>query len=400
MFNKKRVISTVLILLMLVTAGATGFFIHKVQANQVNELNMFKKLFVILDLVKRSYVEETDADDLLTGAIDGMLETLDDPYTGYLPPQDFENMQEEFEGKYGGIGIVITMKDEQLTIVSPMEDTPGERAGLLGGDMIVGIDGVDTKGMGMQKAVGMMKGEAGTKVTLTIKRLIDQEEDQANKEKENGDKFNKFDVEIIREDIELSYVSSEMKEGNIGYIRLTQFIDHVGEKVADEIDKLHKEGAKAFILDLRNNPGGLLGEASKVASNFIDKGAVVYVKERGKEKEAVPLFRGINSIDEPLVILVNGGSASASEIVTGAIQDNHRGVIVGDKTFGKGVVQSVVPLADGSAVKLTTAKYYTPAGRFIHHQGIEPDVKIKYNPDTEIDDQLEKAIEILEEKLN
>ncbi|WP_018247983.1 S41 family peptidase [Orenia marismortui] len=400
MFNKKRVISTVLILLMLVTAGATGFFIHKVQANQVNELNMFKKLFVILDLVKRSYVEETDADELLTGAIDGMLETLDDPYTGYLPPQDFENMQEEFEGKYGGIGIVITMKDEQLTIVSPMEDTPGERAGLLGGDMIVAIDGVDTKGMGMQKAVGMMKGEAGTKVTLTIKRLIDQEEDQANKEKENGDKFNKFDVEIIREDIELSYVSSEMKEGNIGYIRLTQFIDHVGEKVADEIDKLHKEGAKAFILDLRNNPGGLLGEASKVASNFIDKGAVVYVKERGKAKEAVPLFRGIKSIDEPLVILVNGGSASASEIVTGAIQDNHRGVIVGDKTFGKGVVQSVVPLADGSAVKLTTAKYYTPAGRFIHHQGIEPDVKIKYNPDTEIDDQLEKAIEILEEKLN
>jgi carboxyl-terminal processing protease len=377
---------------MLVTAGSVGFFFHKAQANQVSELNMFKKLFVIVDLVKRSYVEETDIDTLLTGAIDGMLESLDDPYTVYLPPRDFENMQEEFDGKYGGIGIVITMKDKQLTVVSPITETPGERAGLEGGDMIMAIDGVSTKDMPMEEAVGMMKGEPGTEVTLTIKRKVSEEE-SAKEPKE-------FDVDIVREEIELSYVNSEMKTDKIGYIRLSQFIDGVGEEIATEIEKLHKEGAEAYILDLRNNPGGLLSEASKVASNFIDKGFVVHVKERQREKTSIPVYSGITATDAPLVILVNGGSASASEIVTGAIQDNERGVIVGEKTFGKGVVQSVIPLSDGSAVKLTTAKYYTPKDRFIHHQGIEPDVEIKYNPDTEADEQLDEAIKILEDKLN
>jgi len=377
---------------MLVTAGSVGFFFHKAQANQVSELNMFKKLFVIVDLVKRSYVEETDIDTLLTGAIDGMLESLDDPYTVYLPPRDFENMQEEFDGKYGGIGIVITMKDKQLTVVSPITETPGERAGLEGGDMIMAIDGVSTKDMPMEEAVGMMKGEPGTEVTLTIKRKVSEEE-SAKEPKE-------FDVDIVREEIELSYVNSEMKTDKIGYIRLSQFIDGVGEEIATEIEKLHKEGAEAYILDLRNNPGGLLSEASKVASNFIDKGFVVHVKERQREKTSIPVYSGITATDAPLVILVNGGSASASEIVTGAIQDNERGVIVGEKTFGKGVVQSVIPLSDGSAVKLTTAKYYTPKDRFIHHQGIEPDVEVKYNPDTEADEQLDEAIKILEDKLN
>ncbi|PRX22480.1 carboxyl-terminal processing protease [Orenia metallireducens] len=392
MFKKNRTLGIILILFMLVTAGSVGFFFHKAQANQVSELNMFKKLFVIVDLVKRSYVEETDIDTLLTGAIDGMLESLDDPYTVYLPPRDFENMQEEFDGKYGGIGIVITMKDKQLTVVSPITETPGERAGLEGGDMIMAIDGVSTKDMPMEEAVGMMKGEPGTEVTLTIKRKVSEEE-SAKEPKE-------FDVDIVREEIELSYVNSEMKTDKIGYIRLSQFIDGVGEEIATEIEKLHKEGAEAYILDLRNNPGGLLSEASKVASNFIDKGFVVHVKERQREKTSIPVYSGITATDAPLVILVNGGSASASEIVTGAIQDNERGVIVGEKTFGKGVVQSVIPLSDGSAVKLTTAKYYTPKDRFIHHQGIEPDVEVKYNPDTEADEQLDEAIKILEDKLN
>lgn len=392
MFKKNRTLGIILILFMLVTAGSVGFFFHKAQANQVSELNMFKKLFVIVDLVKRSYVEETDIDTLLTGAIDGMLESLDDPYTVYLPPRDFENMQEEFDGKYGGIGIVITMKDKQLTVVSPITETPGERAGLEGGDMIMAIDGVSTKDMPMEEAVGMMKGEPGTEVTLTIKRKVSEEE-SAKEPKE-------FDIDIVREEIELSYVNSEMKTDKIGYIRLSQFIDGVGEEIATEIEKLHKEGAEAYILDLRNNPGGLLSEASKVASNFIDKGFVVHVKERQREKTSIPVYSGITATDAPLVILVNGGSASASEIVTGAIQDNERGVIVGEKTFGKGVVQSVIPLSDGSAVKLTTAKYYTPKDRFIHHQGIEPDVEVKYNPDTEADEQLDEAIKILEDKLN
>ncbi|WP_027338997.1 S41 family peptidase [Halonatronum saccharophilum] len=389
----KKVLVGMLIITMLATAGVTGFIVSQAQASDSEGLNIFRKLYVIMQVVQRSYVEEVEIDTLLTGAIDGMLESLDDPYTGYLPPKEFEDMKSEFEGRYAGVGTVITMRGSKLMIVSPIEGTPADRAGLQGGDIITAIDGISTEGMDMQQAVSMMRGEAGTDVHLSIRRESEEDSDDSNSSKE-------FDVDIIREDIELSYVESELREDKVGYIRLTQFIEGVGEDIEKEIAKLKAEGAQGFILDLRNNPGGLLAESAKVASNFVDDGAAVYVKKRGGNRTPVNIYRGIETVDNPLVILVNGGSASASEIITGLVQDLNRGTIVGDKTFGKGVVQSVVPLSDGSAVKLTTAQYYTPNGRFIDHDGIMPDIEVKFNPDTEDDEQLDEALNVILRKLN
>ncbi|GAB6100100.1 S41 family peptidase [Halanaerocella petrolearia] len=401
MFNKRRILGTLLVLVMLFVAGTAGFFFHKVQANstpiksQNQQLNPIQKLFLVLDVVKKNYVEKPDMDKLLTGAINGMLKSLDDPYTVYLPPQEYENMKEDFSGKYSGIGIVITMKNNQLTVVSPIKGTPGDKAGLKAGDMIMTINSKSTKGMTMKKAVSIMKGKAGTDVTLEIKRKK-KETDQNN---QSQMKYENLTIDITRAEIEVPYVTSELKEDKIGYIRLSQFIQEVGPKISDRIEKLHKKGTQAFILDLRNNPGGILQQANEVTSNFIAEGKVVSVKDREGHKKTYSVVKKIDAINAPLVILVNKGSASASEIVTGAIQDHTRGVVIGKQTFGKGVVQSVVPFPDGSAVKLTTARYYTPQGRYINHEGIKPDIIVEQNLDTPEDEQLQKAIKVLQQKL-
>ncbi|MGM0501217.1 MAG: S41 family peptidase [Bacillota bacterium] len=372
--NKKLLIGVTILVLTIITS--VGFFMHHTYANsnrfsEQETSSKFQKLFVIFDIIEQSYVEDEEMDTLVTGAIDGMLNSLEDPYTNYLPPKEYEGMKEDFEGKYGGIGIMITLRDGQITVISPFKGTPGAKAGLKAGDIISKIEGHKTKGMKLEQAVDMMRGKPGTKVKLNIKRgtnknIIDPEEQS----------YKKIEVDITRAEIEVPYLTSELKEGNVGYIELTRFIEDSGQKVASAIEDLNKQGAQGFVLDLRNNPGGLLQEAAKVANNFVDQGPVVYVEERGKEKQAIPLAGEFETTDKPLVVLINGGSASAAEIVTGAIQDQERGTIVGEKTFGKGVVQSLVPLTDGSAVKLTTARYYTPDGQFIHHQGIEPDVKV------------------------
>ncbi len=390
MFKKKKIL--IVVALVLLVSGITIFYVdNNAVADQNKEITTYQKFVYIVNLVKEAYVDDVDVDKLLTGAIDGMLESLDDPYTVYLPSQDYEEMQEEFSGNYGGIGIYITMKDKQLTVVSPLEGTPGERAKLQPEDMIVAIDGVSTKDMAIKNATKRMKGKPGTEVTLTIKRELNNSKDSKK------DDYKEFDVKIIREKIEVSRVESEMKEDKIGYILLTQFIEGVGEDVATEIDKLEQEGAEGIILDLRYNPGGLLTEAIKVASNFIEEGVVVYSEERGKSKKGFSVDAEIEAIDSPLVILVNKGSASASEIVTGAIQDHQRGTIIGTQTFGKGIVQSVMPFTDGSALKITTAKYYTPEGRFIHHEGIKPNIEVKYDPETKSDEQLNEAIQTMKE---
>ena len=365
-----------LTILILITCSTVGVFIHNSYANsykgsQQEHVSKFQKLFVIFDIIEQSYVEDKEADKLVTGAIDGMLNALEDPYTVYLPQKEYEGMKKDFEGKYGGIGIMITLRSGRITIVSPFKGTPGSKAGLQAGDIIHKINGQKTKGMKLSQAVDIMRGEPGTDVTLTIKRgLI---ENIVDPEDQN---YKTMELDITRAEIEVPYVTSELKEDNIGYIELTRFIENSGQKIEDAITKLNQEGAEGFVLDLRNNPGGLLQEASKVASNFVEQGPVVYVKERGKQKQPVPLANQYKTTDKPLVVLVNGGSASASEIITGVIKDNERGTIVGTKTFGKGVVQSLIPLTDGSAVKMTTARYYTPDGTFIHHKGIEPDIKV------------------------
>ena len=330
----------------------------------------------VLFLIENYHIEDPTMGKIMDGAIKGMVETLD-PFSEYLSPEEYQEMQVEFEGHFGGIGIVIT---PDLTIVSPIKGTPGERAGLKPGDQIIAINGEPSGEMTQKQAINIMRGEPGTSVVITIKRETEEKP---------------FEVHIIRDQIEIPYVEWEMKNDRVGYIFIAQFVQNVGAKVEQALTELSADGAEGIILDLRNNPGGLLDEAISVASNFISKGMVVAVKQKSGKDSTYNVLTSIKSTRLPLVVLINQGSASASEIVAGAIQDYHRGKLIGMKTFGKGTVQSVIPLSDGSALRLTTAKYYTPSDRFIHEMGIEPDIEIEYDPDYEGDNQLERAIEHL-----
>lgn len=362
-------------LLIILIAGIS----HGLFADETSSLQTFQE---VLYLIRNYHVEEQDIDQLIEGAIKGLVDTVD-PYSTYLNPEEYKEMQQEFEGHFGGIGIVITTKDGQLTIVNPIEGTPGERVGLKTGDKIIEVDGHPTSEMTQDKAVRMMRGEPGTPVELTIQR-------------DGAEELLKF--KIIRSDIEVPYVEYEMKTDEIGYIIISQFVQDVGNKVEGAIQELKNQGAKGIILELRNNPGGLLNEAIKVVSNFIPQGKVVSIRQRDGKETVLYTDPTINTVNLPLVVLVNEWSASASEIVAGAIKDHNRGKIIGTKTFGKGTVQTVIPLSNGSALKLTTARYYTPSNNYIHEKGIEPDILVEYNPEYkgEHDNQLEEAINFLE----
>lgn len=387
---KNKIILTAVILLTLTLVSTPIMAQQSSAENTEEQSSKYSKGDAFQDimfLLQNYYVEDVDFETLMEGAIDGMLNEVD-RYSYFMSPSEYKEMQEEYEGHYGGIGIVITMKDNKLTIVSPIKNTPGERAGLRAGDVISEINGQKTSEMSQMKAVNIMRGEPGTKVTLTISR---------------GDE-DPFDVEITREDIEVPYVETEMKTDEIGYISLTQFIENVGTKVEKAVSDLKGKGAKGIILDLRNNPGGLLNEAVNVASVFVDEGVIVSVKDRDGTERVMEVNNEMEADTEiPLIILINKGSASASEIVAGAVKDYDRGDLIGSTTFGKGVVQSVVELKDGSAVKLTTARYYTPDGNYIHENGIEPDLKLKLDLEAARDDgsdnQLDKAIEKMENKI-
>lgn len=351
------------------------------QSNNYTKADAFQD---VMFLLQNYYVEDVDFETLIEGAIDGMLNKVD-RYSYFMSASEYEEMQQEYEGHYGGIGIVITMRDNKLTIVSPIKNTPGEKAGLRAGDVISAIDGEETAEMSQMKAVDMMRGEEGTDVTLTIDR---------------GDE-DPFEVEITRKDIEVPYVETEMKTEEIGYISLAQFIENVGQDVEKAVAELKEQGARGIILDLRNNPGGLLDEAVNVSSVFLDEGVIVSVRQKDETERVLDVNKNIASDTQiPLIILINNGSASASEIVAGAVQDYDRGKLIGTTTFGKGVVQSVVPLKDGSAVSLTTARYYTPNGNYIHEKGIEPDTEVELDIEAAQEDgsdnQLDKAIEEME----
>jgi len=371
MFKNKKQIFVIIFIIVLLTAGG-----YKILAD---ELSPLQNLQNVIYLIENYYVEDKNLDELIDAAIDGMLNELD-PYSYYLSPEEYEEMQIDMEGEFGGIGIVITVRDEKLTIVSPIKNTPGDKADLKAGDIIKAVDGRLTSEMSQQKAVDMMRGEPGTKVILTISR-------------EDVDKD--FKVEITRDNIEVPNVEYNMETDNIGYLAIYQFANDVGVKTNEAIRDLKSQGAEAIILDLRSNPGGILEESIKVASNFIQEGEIVSVKNREGVTEAYNVDQEIKATDLPMIVLINEGSASASEIVAGAISDYNRGKLLGQRTFGKGTVQTVVPLGDGSALRLTTARYYTPSGNFIHEKGIEPDYKIEYDNDDEEDEQKAKAIEIL-----
>jgi carboxyl-terminal processing protease len=352
------------------TVFLIGVLIGSGQSQKVSALsnNMYEDLKVFTDvigLIQKDYVEETKSKDLIYGAIKGMLETLD-PHSAFMPPNMYKEMQEETKGRFEGLGIEITVKDGILTVVSPIEGTPAYRAGVLAGDQIVKIDGEPTNNFTLLDSVKRLRGPRGTKVTITIMR------EGLTKPK---------DFTLVRDVIPVRSVRYELLEKNYGYIRLSQFqekTDGEFEKAMKALEEESKGTLKGLVLDLRNNPGGLLDQAVKISDRFIESGLIVSVEGR-KEDQKMKFFAHPdgNSVRYPLVVLVNGGSASAAEIVAGAIQDQGRGVIVGTQTFGKGSVQTIIPLKDGSGLRLTTARYYTPNGRSIQAKGIVPDIIVK-----------------------
>jgi carboxyl-terminal processing protease len=337
-----------------------------------------KILDEVYGIVVNQYVESPNKNKILTGAIDGLLAALDDPYTRHFAKKDFQHVEEVTEGRFEGVGMTMEDVSGQLTVVAPIEGTPAATAGIKAGDKVMAIDGKETKGMPLDTAVAKIKGKSGTKVVLTIAR----------------DGVANFVVSLTRTEIRIPNIQAHM-EGDVGYVRLIHSFDSTaGADIRKEMKSLKGQGAKAIILDLRNNPGGLLYSGVDVASSFIDKGVIVSIKEK-KAAERKYTAMGNSDPTIPVVILVNKGSASASEIVAGAIQDYERGPIVGEQTFGKGSVQTVMNLTDGSGLIITTAKYYTPKGRSISKIGVTPDIKIA-QPDGEATDvQLAKAIEVL-----
>jgi carboxyl-terminal processing protease len=318
----------------------------------------------ILNLVKVDYVEPVEDRTLLENAVRGMLSGLD-PHSSYLDKDEFKDMNIATTGKYGGLGIEVQPQNGLVRVVAPIDDTPAARAGIQPGDMIVKIDDTPVKGLSLNEAVSRMKGEPGTKVTLTIVR-------------ENTSQ--PLVIDLKREIIKLLSVRGRMVEPGYGYLRISQFQTGTGKNLDDELEKLKKAAGghlKGLVLDLRNNPGGVLNAAVDVSDEFLEKGVIVSMKGRVPDSNREFDATAGDALEgKPLVVLVNGGSASAAEIVAGALQDNHRAILIGTKTFGKGSVQTILPLADESAIKLTTARYYTPSGRSIQAEGIRPDIEI------------------------
>jgi carboxyl-terminal processing protease len=335
---------------------------HEVTAVE-DSYERLKVFTEVLSLIQANYVDETKPRDLIYGGIKGMLETLD-PHSSFLPPDIFKEMQVETQGSFGGLGIEITVKDRQLTVVAPIEGTPADRAGLHPGDRIVKIDGNPTKDMTLIEAVKKLRGPKGTSVTLTILR-----------EESPGP----FELTLVREIIDVKSVRVKDLGDGIAYIRIASFQERTGKDLLKAIEQFQKNGMSALVLDLRNDPGGLLNQAVQVSDLFLDKGQlIVYTEGRIKNQDLrFSAEHGAQIPKVPMVVLVNGGSASASEIVAGAMQDWNRAVVLGTKTFGKGSVQTVIPLSDGSGLRLTTAKYYTPKGRSIHGTGIVPDIIVE-----------------------
>ncbi len=372
-----RKIGNVKIVLMVFAVFLVGVLIGSGQSQKVSALSNSTyedlKVFTdVLGLIQKDYVEETKSKDLIYGAIKGMLETLD-PHSAFMPPNMYKEMQEETKGRFEGLGIEITIKDSVLTVVSPIEGTPAYKAGILAGDQITKIDGESTKNFTLMDSVKRLRGPKGTKVTISILR----------------EGFTKpKDFTLVREVIPVRSVRHELLEKNYGYIRVSQFqekTDDEFEKAMKALEQESKGTLRGLILDLRNNPGGLLDQAVKISDRFIESGLIVSVEGR-KEDQKMKFYAHPdgNLVHYPLVVLVNGGSASGAEIVAGAIQDQGRGIIVGTQTFGKGSVQTIIPLKDGSGLRLTTARYFTPNGRSIQAKGIVPDIMVKpWRPEEE-----------------
>ncbi|NOZ84042.1 MAG: S41 family peptidase [Epsilonproteobacteria bacterium] len=354
---KRKVIVAVLLIAFVITAG-TSLLRAGGSDQYYGGLRTFTN---VLSIIKADYVEKVDSQKLITGAIRGMVGTLD-PHSAYFTSKEYKEFQTITTGEFGGLGMTVTLKDGILTVVSPIEDTPAARAGIKANDKIIRIDGKNTPGMSLNKAVSLLRGKPGTKVTISILRK---------------GKHKPIVVTITREIIHVKSVKHKMLKDKIGYIKILQFQENTGRNVKRAIKALKKKGAIDLILDLRNNPGGLLSQAVSVSDAFLTKGTIVSI--RGRKKVDTTRFIAHDDGNEPtgnMVVLINGGSASAAEIVTGALKDNKRAIIMGQKSFGKGSVQTLIPLDNGGALKLTTAKYYTPNGKSIQAVGITPDISV------------------------
>ena len=331
--------------------------------NQDDKYKAIDTFMGVLELVESNYVEPVESQEAIYGAIKGMLEQLD-PHSSFMTPDEFTGFQQSTSGSFGGLGITITMKNDLLTVMNAIEDTPAWKAGIKGGDVIALIDGEPTANMTLDEAVKKMRGKAGTKIKLTIAR---KGEDKP------------IDLTLTRAIIKINSVKYDMIDKELGYIRLTQFQENSYKEMVNAVRQLSNQGAKGILLDLRNNGGGLLNEAISIASIFLPiNKTVVFTRQRDKQEQHYKT-EAVNYTNRtiPMVVLVNEWSASASEIIAGAMQDYNRAVIVGKSTFGKGSVQSIMPLSDGSAVRLTTSRYYTPNGRSIQGVGIKPDVEVE-----------------------
>ena len=376
MINKKLIITFI-------------FFIIPLQGVSTSENDIYKKIDLfgeVLEKINKEYVDEINQSESMDSAINGLLQSLD-PYSAYMSPEVFNEMQTETSGEFGGLGIEVSMESGVVKVISPIDDTPASRVGIKAGDYIVKINDIQVQGKSLSEAVDLMRGPVGSGIELTIRR-------RGNKKA--------LIFNVVREVIQIQSVKADLLEKNIGYIRLTSFNENSGKQIEQEIKKLEKnEAVKSYILDLRNNPGGLLSQAIKISDFFLDNGEIVSTKSR-KASENRKWFakNGDLTNGKTLVVLINYGSASASEIVAGALKDHKRAILVGENSFGKGSVQSIIPLKNDGAIRLTIAKYYLPSGKSISEVGVSPDIEIdeegeNFRVKTETDNQLNYAIKLL-----
>ena len=357
--------------------------------------DLYQKLDVfgdVFDIIKKNYVEDVNDKEVIEYAINGMLQSLD-PHSGYMNTEIYVEMQEETRGEFGGLGIEVTMENGYVKVISPIDDTPAAKAGIRPGDYITHIDDTGVLGLSLQDAVEMLRGPVGSNIIITIVRI--GEEDPIN-------------VEIKRAIITVRAVRFN-REGDVGYIRLISFSEQADKGIKNAVQSLTNEIGESnlvgFILDLRSNPGGLLDQSAKVTDNFLDTGEIVSIK--GRNKKDISRFsasRGDITDGKPMIVLINQGSASASEIVAGALQDHKRAIILGEQSYGKGSVQTIFPLKDSSAIKMTTALYFTPSGDSIHEIGITPDIEVEFiyedeNQEEAKDNQLEYALNLLSNEI-
>lgn len=337
---------------------------EKPKEEQIDTYEMLNLFGEVMERAKVSYVEEVSDQKLLEAAMNGMLSSLD-PHSSFLDNKSFQYLNEQTQGKFGGLGIEVTMENAVVKVVSPIDDTPAFKAGIKPGDYIISIDGTPVVGMSLNEAVDQMRGKVGTKIKLTIRRGSEKA----------------FDVSLKREEIKIQSVKSDLKMEDIAYIRISSFNDGIDETIKKslaDMQKKTKNKVRGVIIDVRNNPGGLLDQAVAVSDLFLEKGEIVSTRSRNEEDTIkFNATEGDIAKDLPMVVMINDGSASASEILAGALQDHKRAVILGEKSFGKGSVQSVIPFGKYGAIRLTTARYYTPSGRSIQAKGIEPDIEVK-----------------------